>query len=67
VYSVPVTKGVCSLNLRKPAKNNVVIAVVCNTDYTFKGDETRKAKYDYRLVLGKGITSTADIHTKWWE
>ena len=67
VYSAPVTTGVCSLNLRKPVKNDVVIAVVCNTDYAFKGDETRKAKFDYRLVLGKGITGTADIHKKWWE
>lgn len=67
VYSTPVTKGVCGLHLRKPPKNDVVIAVVCNTDYTFKGDETRKEKYDYRLVLGKSVTGTADIHTKWWE
>ena len=56
VYSAPVTKGACSLNLRKPVKNSVVIAVVCNTDYIFKGDQTRKAKYDYRLTLGDGVT-----------
>jgi hypothetical protein len=43
------------------------IAVVCNTDYAFKGDETRKVKYDYRLLLGKSVTDTADIHTKWWQ
>lgn len=67
VYSAPVQKGVCRLNLRKPVKNNVVIAVICNTDYVFKGDETRKAKHDYRLTLGDGATGTADIHTKWWD
>ena len=67
VYSVPVKKGPCSLKLRKPVKNNVVVAVICNTDYVFKGDKTRKAKYDYRLTLRDGITGTADIHKKWWK
>jgi hypothetical protein len=67
VYSKPVSRGTCSLRLEKPVKNNVVVAVICNTDYVFKGDETRKKKYDYRLKLGKGITGTADIYTKWWE
>ena len=67
VYSVPVRKGLCSLKLRKPVKNKVVIAVICNTDYVFNGDKTRKAKYDYRLTLRDGITGTADIHKKWWK
>ena len=67
VYSVPVAKGACKLALQKPVKNDVVIAVVCNTDYVFEGDKTRKAKYGYHLKLGKGITSAADINTKWWE
>jgi hypothetical protein len=67
VYSRPVTKGACMLDLQKPVKNNVVIAVVCNTDYVFKGHATRKAKYNYRLKLGKGIKAPADIHTKWWK
>ena len=67
VYSAPVKRGACRLDLRKPVKNNVVVAVVCNTDYVFKGDETRKAKYDYRLKLGEGITGAADISRKWWD
>ncbi|MFC1601641.1 hypothetical protein ACFL34_04760, partial [Candidatus Sumerlaeota bacterium] len=67
VYGAPVSSGPCKLTLKKPVKNNVVIAVICNTDYVFKGDESRKAKYDYRLTLGAGITGTADIHKKWWE
>ena len=67
VYSVPVTKGLCSLALRKPVKNDVVVAVICNTDYVFEGDKTRKAKYDYRLRLRDGVTATADIHKKWWK
>ena len=67
VYSKPVTKGVCTLNLNKPVKNNVVIAVVCNTDYVFKGDETRKTKYGYVLKPGTGIVGKADIYSKWWK
>jgi hypothetical protein len=67
VYSKPVSKGRCSLRLDKPVKNDVVVAVICNTDYVFKGEETRKKKYDYRLKLGKGITGTADIYSKWWK
>ena len=67
VYSEPVTDGTCALEFLKPVKNNVVIAVVCSTDYVFEGDKTRKAKYGYHLKLGKGITSAADINTKWWE
>ena len=67
VYSAPVARGTCCLTPPKPIKNNVVIAVICNTDYLFKGEETRKAKFDYRLALNSGITGTADIYNKWWE
>lgn len=67
VYSVPVTSGTCSIRLDKAPANNVVIAVICNTDYVYKGDDTRKAHYDYRLKLGTGVTGTADIYTKWYD
>ena len=67
VYSAPVAKGTCALLLSKPVHNNVVVALVCNTDYVFEGDATRKAKYDYRIKLGQGVTGTADIHAKWWK
>ncbi|MHC4198371.1 MAG: hypothetical protein ACYSU0_00070 [Planctomycetota bacterium] len=67
VYSAPVDGGECSLRLTKSVQNNVVIAVICSTDYVFRGDETRKKKYDYRLRLGKGVARTADIHVKWWK
>jgi len=66
VYSKPTDGGECSLKMTKPAQNNVVIAVVCNTDYVYEGDRTRKKKYDYRLRLGGGISRTADIHGRWW-
>jgi hypothetical protein len=66
VYSYPVSTDTCNLNLDKPVKNNVVVAVICNTDYVYTGDAIRSAKYDYRLTLGTGISGTADIYRKWW-
>ncbi|RYD23094.1 MAG: hypothetical protein EOP88_05515 [Verrucomicrobiaceae bacterium] len=66
VYSRPVEQGACALRLVKPVKDDVVIAVICNTDYVFKGEKTRTAKYDYRLKLAKGIKDTADIHKQWF-
>jgi hypothetical protein len=66
VYSTPVSSGACSLRLDKTPGSNVVIAVICNTDYKYLGDTTRKAHYDYRLQLGTGATGTADINTKWY-
>jgi hypothetical protein len=66
VYSAPVSSGACSLRLDKAPGSNVVIAVICNTDYKYLGDTTRKAHYDYRLQLGTGVTGTADVNTKWY-
>ncbi len=66
VYSAPVSSGPCSLRLDKAPGKGVVIAVICNTDYKYLGDETRKAHYDYKLQLGAGVTGAADIYTKWY-
>ncbi len=66
VYSKPVASGDCTLRLDKAPNNNVVIAVITNTDYVYQGDSTRKAHYDYRLQLGQGVTGTADINTRWY-
>lgn len=67
VYSNPVFGGDCSLRLdRKPA-NGVVFAVICNTDYIYKGEDTRIAHYDYRLRLVEGVTGTADMYIKWYQ
>jgi len=67
VYSRPVTNGPCGLRLVKPVKDGVVIAVICNTDYVYIGEETRKAKYDYSLKLAKGVMGTADIYQQWFK
>ena len=64
-YSYPVTNGVCSIPLQN-VLNNVVIAVVCNTDYTYQGDYSRTNKFNYTLTLGTGVTGTANIYTQWF-
>lgn len=71
VYGTPVTKGECILNLPEKAAdrpaNNVVIAVVSNTDYIYEGDETRKAKFDYRIALKEGAWHSCSPYKKWYE
>ena len=66
VYSVPVTSGKATLRLDKAPANGVVLAVICNTDYKYLGDATRKAHYDYRLKKETGIAGQAAINKKWY-
>ena len=66
VYSIPVASGTCSLSLSKPVKNNVVVAVICNTDYTYNGESSRTNKFDYRLTLGTNVTGPASVNMKWY-
>ena len=66
VYSTPVEKGICRMELKDAQTNQVVIAVITNTDYIYQGKKTRKAKYGYRIRLKKGIVQTADIHQTWF-
>jgi hypothetical protein len=67
VYSEIVPSGTCSLTLTKSPANNVVIAVITNTNYIYEGESTRTAHFDYRLQLGTGVTEAADINTKWYK
>lgn len=67
VYSEIVYGGQCSLRLDTPPANGVVFAVVTNTDYIYKGEETRKAHYDYRIRLIDGVSRTADINLPWYD
>lgn len=67
-YSQPVTCGKMVLNwtsANRPA-NDVVFAVVCNTDYIYTGEAQRKHHYDYRLKLGKGALAPASTRVKWY-
>ena len=64
-YSYPVASGVCSIPLQN-VLNNVVIAVICNTDYIYQGEYSRTNKFHFTLTLGTGVTGTANIYTKWF-
>jgi chitodextrinase len=67
VYSIPVSSGNCSLHIDKAPANGVAFAVICNTDYIYESEDTRKAHYDYRLQLVKGISRKASIYKKWYD
>ncbi len=67
-YSQPVACGKMKLSWtddNKPA-NNVVFAVVANTDYVYTGDAQRKKHWDYRLKLGEGAYQVASEKVKWY-
>lgn len=65
-YSEPVMCGECVLSMPEKPSNGVVIAVICNTDYIYKGEATRKAHFNYRLKMGKNVTGTAATTTAWF-
>ncbi len=67
VYSEIVHGGECSIRLDTPPVNGVVFAVVTNTDYIYKGEETRKAHYDYRIQLLEGVKQTASVDLQWYD
>jgi hypothetical protein len=67
VYGTPVSSGTATLRLDKAPANGVVIAVICNTDYKYLGEATRKAHYDYRLKPETGVTGAADVNKKWYD
>ncbi|MBN2698443.1 MAG: T9SS type A sorting domain-containing protein [Bacteroidales bacterium] len=66
VYGEPVTSGQCSLVLDSPPANDVVIAVVVNTDYAYEGEKTRTAHFDYRIMIDTALTVPAHTHKRWY-
>lgn len=46
--------------------NNVIICVVCNTDYVYTGEEQRKTHYDYRLRPTQGVKGFASKDIRWF-
>jgi hypothetical protein len=62
-YGTPVSSGDCSIAV-KNAKNNVIVAVIANTDYIYDGGTK---KYGYTLTLGAGVSGKADIYTQWYK
>lgn len=66
-YSQPVQgAGEVTIELADVPANNVIIAVVCNTDYIYKGEATRKAHYDYRLKMMDNAYQPASSNYKWY-
>ena len=66
-YSHPTSgDGDVTMQLQEAPANNVVIAIVCNTDYIYEGDETRKAHFDYRLKMGENVHAPAKAQLKWY-
>ena len=66
-YSQPVEgEGDAVMRLQAQPANNVVIAVVVNTDYLYKGEATRKQHFDYRLKMGDNIYQPAKAQLKWY-
>lgn len=72
VYSKPVRSGPVSLAPPpgRPIRNNVVVAVVVNSDYRHLGEFSRTNKFDYRLPIAgpgtAGVVRPADIATRWY-
>lgn len=66
-YSRPVEgEGDVVMALTEVPANNVVIAIVCNTDYIYIGEETRKRHYDYRLQMGQNVYQPAKAQLQWY-
>lgn len=66
-YSRPVEgEGDVVMQLKEVPANNVVIAIVCNTDYIYKGEETRKQHFDYRLKMGQNVYQPAKAQLQWY-
>jgi regulation of enolase protein 1 (concanavalin A-like superfamily) len=64
-YGAPVSSGACSIPMGN-VMNNVIVAVICNTNYIYSGESTRTAKYNYTLTMGAGVTGKANISTQWY-
>jgi hypothetical protein len=66
VYGTPVDSGPCSMLLATPPANDVVIAVISNTDYIFEGDKTCKKHFDYRLQIDTNLVVPAHTQKRWY-
>lgn len=66
-YSRPIEgEGDVVMQLEAEPANGVVIAIVCNTDYIYENDNTRKQHFDYRLKMGRNVYQPAKAQLKWY-
>jgi hypothetical protein len=66
VYSEPVDSGACAMSLQNAPANDVVIAVISNTDYIFENENTGKKHFDYRLQIDTNLVVPAHTQKKWF-
>lgn len=67
-YGQPVSgEGIVGIEIADKPSNDIVFALVCNTDYQYKGEETRKAHFDYRLQMLDNAYQPADANLKWYK
>ena len=66
-YSQPLEgEGDVLMQLKAVPANNVVLLVVCNTDFKYEGEETRKRHFYYRLKMGDNVYQPAKAQIKWY-
>ena len=67
-YSQPVFCGEMEIDITDRPANDVIMCVVCNTDYIYdddNGDWQRSHHWDYRIRLGEGAWAVADPYQRW--
>lgn len=66
-YGHPVEgEGVVGIELKEAPANGVVMCIVSNTDYEYKGEATRTAHYDYRLRMLDNAYQPGDPNLQWF-
>ena len=66
-YSKPCSgEGDVAMVLNDQPANDVVFAVVVNTDYIYTGEEQRKSHYDYRLQMKDNVYQPASPSYRWY-
>lgn len=66
-YSKPCSgEGDVAMVLNDQPANDVVFAVVVNTDYIYTGEEQRKCHYDYRLQMKDNVYQPASPSYRWY-
>lgn len=56
-----------SLLMPEAPANGVVIAIICNTDYIYEGETTRKTHHYYHLKMGQNAWQPATPTYKWYK
>ena len=66
IYGEPVDSGACAMKLVALPANDVVIAVISNTDYIYENEQTGKKHFDYRLQIDTNLVVPALTQKRWY-